>query len=143
MIIWANKTWRALRNVIVYKIKELIKQIKYKFRKDPVSIQAKFKTFISDFEMSKDPKIHYKLLSCMIFLARRKSYKSIIKVVAPNQEWLDFMLKEAKFMRDCNDNKTKDLTWNEIFAHPILSLAKTLFYQEQELQDRFFIKSLG
>ena len=53
------------------------------------------------------------------------------------------MLKEAKFMRECNDNKTRDLSWDEIFAHPILSLAKTLFYQEQELQDRFFIKSLG
>ena len=85
MIIWANKTWRALRQVVVFKIQKLIKEIPYKRRKDPVSIQAKFKTLISDFEMSKDPKIHYTLLSCMIFLGKKKSYKSILRAIAPDK----------------------------------------------------------
>ena len=93
--------------------------------------------------MSKDPKIYYKLLSCMIFLAKKRSYEPIIKVIAPDKKWLDYMLEEVKFLKDYNENNNEDIPKPLIFDHPILSLAKTLFYQEKELQDVFFMKSVG
>ena len=53
------------------------------------------------------------------------------------------MIKESKHLKDCNENKKKDLRWRQIFGHPILRLAKTLLYREEEMQDVFFIKALG
>ena len=67
----------------------------------------------------------------------------MIKNIAPDADWKKFMTNEAKFFRDCNENKKKDLEWNQIFSHPIFSLAKALFYRDEEMQDVFFTKSLG
>ena len=132
-----------MRQIISFKAKKLIEQIRYSDRKDPKLIHSKFKSLISNFEMSKDPKIYCKLLSCMIFLSKKRSYEPIIKAIAPDEKWLEYMLEEVKFLKDYNESNDDDLPKMQIFDHPILSLAKTLFYREKELQDVFFMKSLG
>ena len=138
-----KKTWRALRQIVTFKAQQLIKSIPNKERKDPAYIFDKIHKFLLSFKICEDPKTYYTLLSCMIFLAKKKSYNSMIKRVAPNANWQAFMMKESKHLKDCNENKKKDLEWKEIFSHPILRLAKTLLYREEEMQNVFFIKALG
>ena len=53
------------------------------------------------------------------------------------------MKNETEYFKNCNNNKTSELKWEQIFTHPILSLAKALFYRETDMQDVFFKKSLG
>ena len=138
-----KKTWRALRQIVTFKAKQLIKSIPNRMRKDSKCIFDKLHNFVSSFKMCEDPKTYYTLMSCMIFLGKKKSYNSMIKRVAPDAHWQEFMINESKHLRDCNENKKKDLEWKEIFSHPILRLAKTLLYREEEMQDVFFIKALG
>ena len=138
-----KKTWRALRQIVTFKAQQLVKSIPNRMRKNPACICEKFNNFLSSFKICEDQKTYYTLLSCMIFLAKKKSYNSLIKHVAPDSYWKDYMMKESKYLRGCNENKKKDLEWKEIFGHPILRLAKTLLYKEEEMQDVFFIKALG
>ena len=138
-----KKTWRALRQIVTFKTQQLIKSIPHKLRKDPTCIYEKFDAFLSSFKMCEDQKTYYTLLSCMIFLAKKKSYNLLIKQIESDTYWQKYMMKESKYLRGCNENKKKDLEWRQIFAHPILRLAKTLLYKEEDMQDVFFIKALG
>ena len=138
-----KKTWRALRQIVTFKAQQLIKSLPNKHRRNPKYIYEKLNTFLSSFSMCEDPKIYYTLLSCMIFLGKKKSYNSIIRRIAPDAYWKEYMMKESKFLRGCNENKKKELKWKQIFTHPILCLAKTLLFREEAMQDKFFIKALG
>ena len=140
--VW-KKTWRALRQIVAWKTKQLLDSIPNRFRSNPIWVHAKIKSFLSSFQTAKNQETYYTLVSCMIFLARKRNYPNLIKNIAPDADWKKFMTNEAKFFRDCNENKKKDLEWNQIFSHPIFSLAKALFYRDEEMQDVFFTKSLG
>ena len=138
-----KKTWRALRQIVAKKTQWLIKSIPNNLREKPNSIHDKLKSFLSTFAMTKDPCIYYTLVACMIFLGRKRNYLKIIGRIAVDKKWKDYMKNETEYFKNCNNNKTSELKWEQIFTHPILSLAKALFYRETDMQDVFFKKSLG
>ena len=138
-----KKTWRALRQVVAFKAKQLIDSIPNKSKGDPNLIHEKLTGFLSAFSTTEDPYIYYTLLSCMIFLARKRNYMSILKKITKDKKWIKYMKDQTEYLRNCNENKTRDIEWEQILSHPIFSLAKALFYKERECQDVFFKKSLG
>ena len=138
-----KKTWRALRQIVAFKTKKLFDSIPNKLRTNPNAIHKKLKGFLSTFTMTEDPYIYFSILACMIFLGRKRNYKSIIGRIAVDKKWKDYMKNETEYFKNCNYNKTSELKWEQILTHPILSLAKALFYRETDMQDVFFKKSLG
>ena len=138
-----KKVWRSLKHIVSWKTKELVDSLPAKVRKDPFSIHAKIKHFLQSFQMAHDLRTYYTLLSCMLFLAKKRTYMDFIKKLNFEPKVYDWMVKEARKFKNLNDNKTKEIEWREIFNHPIFSLGKRLFYTEEHMQTSFFIKSLG
>ena len=138
-----KKTWRALRQIIFQKTKMLITSLPVNLRNDPVCVHAKIKSYLWSFEQARDYRTYYTLLPCMLFLAMKRSYAKFIKTLCFDSEIMKFMAKQVKTFKSFNENKTGGIQWRDILCHPVFSLAKDLFYKEEEMQNIFFIKTLG
>ena len=132
-----------MKHIVTLKAKKLIKSPTAKSEEDSKQLQDKVKNFLNSFEMASDMRTYYILLACMIFLAiKHNCLKSIRKLkFEPKVE--DFMIQQVKKFKTMNGNKTKGIGWTEILTHPVFSLGKALFYEDECVQDIFFKKLFG
>ena len=101
-----KKTWRALRQIVAKKTKNLINSLPARLRTDSVSVHAKIKRYLCSFELAHDLRTYYTLLSCMVFLAMKRSYTKIIKTPCFSTDVVKFMTKQVKAFQSFNENKT-------------------------------------
>ena len=138
-----KKTWRALKQIVAWKTKQLIEALPAKQRRDPVHVVEAIKNYLLKFEMSHDKNTYNTLLSCMLFMYMKRSYATFFKKLSLGAKEIKNMMKMAKTFKSMNKNKTSKVEWRFILYHPIFCLGKSLFYQEEEMRSAFFKKILG
>ena len=138
-----KKTWRCLRQIIIQKTNELKQSLPARFRKEPISIHAKIKSFLRPYDLAQDYETYYTLVACILFLSMRRTFTKFIQTLPLEPEVQNMMINKAEEFKEINDNKTSSIKWSSILGHPLFGLAKSLFYKDRQSQDVFFIKALG
>ena len=138
-----KKTWRCLRQIIIQHTNELKQSLPARFRKEPISIHAKIKSFLRPYDLAQDYETYYTLVACILFLSMRRTYAKFIQMLPLEPEVQNMMINKAEEFKEINDNKTSRIKWSSILGHPLFGLAKSLFYKDRQSQDVFFIKALG
>ena len=138
-----KKTWRCLRQIMTQKAYELIQSLPFRFRKEPISVHAKIKSFLRSYKVAQDYETYHTLVACILFLSMRRTYAKFIQMLPLEPKVQKMMIKKAKEFKEINNNKTSSIKWSDILTHPLFRLAKSLFYKDRQSQDVFFIKALG
>lgn len=135
-----KKIYRALLYVVTESLENSFKIYRGKAKVKFENIQEVFKTAMEDLDLSQDD-IEIVTI-CLLLIKFNTKWKQLYQK-------FNFELsteeanKVVEFFKMLKGNKTKSWVWSQMLHHPIVKIAKKLFYSDVQYQDIFFKQCLG